>query len=367
MSAASPADDGETTGGAFRVDYGIGEEQDSAGSGESQGVEQNPGKAPSRSPRLRDPADEEVFSVLSLAAEQPGSLAAELLVLIAAHLGIKDLGRLGCVCKTFVATVEAAAKLTLDAKLQAERDRFPREPGEPSLRLLWRISLPLRALWGAHSAAHYDVGEGGATLTATVENNGRVALGDAPMQVGGGGAGAVHYVEIEFLELCDQALVGHSIGVGRPGLDVGRENAEGGVWTPGFWGVDTDDALLDHADQRIDWAGYQFLLFRQGDTLGLLLDGGAGTLAVYKKGTPSDAHGRWDKDWDSSGEDMMRLGVAARGLTGELCWAATLADVGDIVRITAKPPPRGWCVDAGLVEAHELAAVRNAENAGLCM
>ena len=70
MSAASPADDGETTGGAFRVDYGIGEEQDSAGSGESQEVEQNPEKAPRRSPRLRDPADEEGYYYVTTTTAQ---------------------------------------------------------------------------------------------------------------------------------------------------------------------------------------------------------------------------------------------------------------------------------------------------------
>ena len=34
-----------------------------------------------------------------------------------------------------------------------------------------------------------------------------------------------------------------------------------------------------------------------------------------------------------------RRGVAAEGLTGELCWAAALGDTGDCLRLTAKSPP----------------------------
>ena len=57
---------------------------------------------------------------------------------------------------------------------------------------------------------------------------------------------------------------------------------------------------LFHADQATHWAGSQ--PFKRGDTLGLLLDGGDGTLVIYKNGG--------------------RLGVAMAGLTGELYWAA---------------------------------------------
>jgi hypothetical protein len=57
--------------------------------------------------------------------------------------------------------------------------------------------------------------------------------------------------------------------------------------------------------------------FDEGDVVGLLLDCGAGTLTVKK-------HGK-------------RLGVAATGLTGELCWAVLMIGAGQ-VRIAASDP-----------------------------
>lgn len=150
----------------------------------------------------------------------------------------------------------------------------------------------------------------------------RAALGGAPMAVGGG-AGAVHYAEVKVLALGMGAL----IGVGRPGLDVGREDAN---ITAEFWGVDIGDGLLGHAGQWTTWAGSQRARFKQGDTLGLLLDGGAGTLSIF--------------------QNAVRLGIMVKGLTGELCWAAALGDERDSARLTAKPPPAGWRESVGKAE-----------------
>jgi hypothetical protein len=65
----------------------------------------------------------------------------------------------------------------------------------------------------------------------------------------------------------------------------------------------------------MQWQGQQG--FGTGDVVGLLLDCDAGTLTVKKNG--------------------VRLGVAATGLTGELCWAASMiyAGGGIAVRIQA--------------------------------
>jgi hypothetical protein len=57
--------------------------------------------------------------------------------------------------------------------------------------------------------------------------------------------------------------------------------------------------------------------FGVGDVVGLLLDCDAGTLTVKKNG--------------------QRLGVAATGLTGELCWTVLMVGSGK-VRIAASDP-----------------------------
>jgi hypothetical protein len=173
------------------------------------------------------------------------------------------------------------------------------------------------AIWSRYSAKGYEVSEGGARLTitaethSTAENDFRAALatvaGRAPMVVGGDGAGAMHYAEFEIFQ-------NMFIGVGRPGLDVEQTHA---YETEEFWGLYCYDGDLMHAGQPTRWDGQQS--FGQGDTMGLLLDCGAGHLVVYKNGA--------------------RLGVAAAGLTGELCWAAAMGDQGDSVRITGKLPP----------------------------
>jgi hypothetical protein len=83
------------------------------------------------------------------------------------------------------------------------------------------------------------------------------------------------------------------------------------------------------------WVG-QEPAHAEGDRVGLLLDLGAGSMAVYK----NDA-------W---------LGVIATGLTGPYVWVATLFGQGDSARIDSVPMPglaataQGWVVADGNAE-----------------
>ena len=62
-----------------------------------------------------------------------------------------------------------------------------------------------------------------------------------------------------------------------------------------------------------------------GDTIGLLLDCGPGTLTVYK--------------------NSERRGVMVEGLVGEPCWVATIQGKGCGVDIRTGLPPLGWRTD----------------------
>jgi hypothetical protein len=104
-----------------------------------------------------------------------------------------------------------------------------------------------------------------------------------------------------------------SIGLARPDIDVTTTNAYA---RKKFWGLHGNNGGLYHAFTAKKWTGQE--PFGTGDVVGLLLDCDAGTLAVKKNGK--------------------FLGVAATGLTGELCWAASMyADA--TIRIAAAD---GW-------------------------
>ena len=211
------------------------------------------------------------------------------------------------------------------------------------------------------------------------------------MTVGGGG---VYYAEVELLELGHHPIF---IGLGRPVLEVGQEHALRG---DDFWGIKVSDSraigLLGHAGGFAMWGqiipsstkpdggtatgglevreGLVLACWeshvayctgeqnrsRKGDTLGLLLDSVAGTLTIYKKGAECDKVTTGTKGWDRGAVGMTRVGLAAEGLTGALCWAAALQASGQSVRLTAKPPPLGWRVDAAVSDV-EAAALRGAK------
>jgi hypothetical protein len=105
------------------------------------------------------------------------------------------------------------------------------------------------------------------------------------------------------------------VGLARPWVDV---NAEDAYSTDHFWGLDGSDGYVYHGDDDTGfwwshWEGSE--RFGAGDVVGLLLDCDAGTLTVKKNGR--------------------RLGLAATGLPGELCWAVCLSRAGAGVRIAS--------------------------------
>jgi hypothetical protein len=71
-------------------------------------------------------------------------LTDDLLVSVAAHLSIRDLGRLSCVCRPLGPLIEVAARLLLAGKPPPARDLTPRQPGEAWLRTLWRLEAQLQ-------------------------------------------------------------------------------------------------------------------------------------------------------------------------------------------------------------------------------
>lgn len=287
--------------------------------------------------------------------------------------GIKDMGRLVCVCKRLasmsstilhpksgsrdkpkrvggaasktqrvppLSIVDAAAKLVLDAMPQNARRGLLRELDQPWLHFLYRV---LQTGWGRHSRQYYAVSAGGTMLTATEHPYRRVVEGGAPMVIGGvGNKMGMYYAEIEVLSL---GLSTVFIGVARPGLDIDCPSVQR---TENFWGMG-NNGKLSHAGggqhttgvdanryRGTDWH------FKPGDTLGLLLDCRVGVLTVFKKGAPMvmapDFQGRQRRVWEDS-EVLTRLGTAVTGLTGELCWAVALSAKDASLRIRVKAPP----------------------------
>jgi hypothetical protein len=81
--------------------------------------------------------------------------------------------------------------------------------------------------------------------------------------------------------------------------------------------MSTCGKLYHNSDEGQDWQGEQG--YGTGDVLRLLLDSDTGTLTVKKNGT--------------------LLGVAVTsGLTGELCWAVSMYESRESVRIKALDP-----------------------------
>jgi hypothetical protein len=100
------------------------------------------------------------------------------------------------------------------------------------------------------------------------------------------------------------------VGLARPSIDVSEANAFQGS---GFWGIYHDDGDMHQAGDAEAWEGQQG--FQAGDVVGMLLDCEAGTLIVKKNGK--------------------RLGVAATGLTGELCWAVCICETASVAIVSA--------------------------------
>ena len=103
------------------------------------------------------------------------------------------------------------------------------------------------------------------------------------------------------------------VGLARPDIDVQTANA---FTLDKLWGLYGNGGSLHHAGGCDQSAGRQ--RFGEGDVMELLLDCDAGTLAVKKNGK--------------------RLGVAATGLTGGFCWAASMDDENNVLRIVVADP-----------------------------
>jgi hypothetical protein len=166
---------------------------------------------------------------------------------------------------------------------------------------------PLAALAFTRALAGcYDVtGEGGTLLRAEPGSVYHPALCAGHKMSAGR-----HAAEFTILEASNTM-----IGVAQEGIKVTQSNANGGSL---FWGIGRNRGRLHHRGNTTAWLeGTQPVdpFFGTGDVVGLLLDCDAGTLAVKKNGE--------------------RLGVAATGVAGELCWAVAMHGGGNAARVRA--------------------------------
>jgi hypothetical protein len=179
---------------------------------------------------------------------------------------------------------------------------------------------PIAALRFTAAGRGIDIAREGGRLAVAAEDCGdRAAIaGSHPMR------GGRHFAECEVVE----AGGGVMLGLAARGLDL-----EAASWTQAaFWGVGSGDGDLYHGGGVAEWAGRQG--FGAGDTIGLLLDCDAGTLAVYKNGA------RLGQAVAPGMRNTMHNTKEVAGLQGqELCWAVSLYGKGDAVRVASKPLP----------------------------
>jgi len=179
----------------------------------------------------------------------------------------------------------------------------------------------------------YDIAREGGRLAVAAEGcQGRTAIaGSHPMR------GGRHFAECEVVEKGGGVM----LGLAARGLDLEATSCEQAA----FWGVGSGGGLV-HGGGVAEWAGRQG--FGAGDTIGLLLDCDAGTLAVYKNGArlgQAVAPGMRTTIRNINVAPGMRnnkgrLGQEVAGLKGqELCWAVSLYSKGDAVRVASKPLP----------------------------
>ena len=182
------------------------------------------------------------------------------------------------------------------------REWIQAQPERQGQRLPAEVSS--RLAFTRVAAEHYDVsGEGGALL--------QVKLGCAYRAVVCAGhvmSTGQHAVEFTMIQAGTPNYT--FVGLARPDIDVQTANA---FTLDKLWGLYGNGGSLHHAGGCDQWAGQQ--RFGEGGVMELLLDCDAGTLAVKKNGK--------------------RLGVAATGLTGELCWAASMHQNQHVMRIAA--------------------------------
>ena len=122
----------------------------------------------------------------------------------------------------------------------------------------------------------------------------------------------------QITRLSDDPNAKTMVGLARPGISTQQPS----IWqSPQFWGLSSFNAQMSHDGKT--WGGSwpkRRCLLVAGDTLGLVLDCGAGTLTAYKNGE--------------------YMGVTAESLAGELCWAVAMSGgCMDVIQIEGCVPP----------------------------
>jgi hypothetical protein len=198
---------------------------------------------------------------------------------------------------------------TKDFAGSAQAAECPRLQPRQGQRLPAQLQASPKLAFTRVSAQHYEVsGEGGAQLRAKAGCDNRAAV--CAGHVMSTGRHAADFTIVRAIAGWWQPFV----GLAR--LDIDVPTTRDAYARDKFWGLYGIGGDLYHGGGAKSWTGQES--FGTGDVVGLLLDCDAGTLAVKKNGK--------------------LLGVAATGLTGELCWAASIS--GDAtIRIAAAD---GW-------------------------
>ena len=135
-------------------------------------------------------------------------------------------------------------------------------------------------------------------------------------------AGGRHYAELEWVAGRIAVFLGVAVARWLDLEQVGYKQA-------GFWGVNSGDGDLGHQGRLTNWAEMQ--RFKTGDTIGLLLDCGAGSLTVFKNGTRLG-------EAVAAGAHGLRAAAADVATHGGLCWCADLGGASS-VRVARQPVP----------------------------
>ena len=195
--------------------------------------------------------------------------------------------------------------------------------GAPPAALAPLPAPPIAALRFTAAGRGIDIAREGGRLAVVAEDcECRTAIaGSHPMR------GGRHFAECEVVPRGSRSASVY-LGLAARGLDL-----EATSWEQrAFWGVDSGGGALCHGSGAAEWAGQQG--FGAGDTIGLLLDCDAGTLAVYKNGA------RLGQAVAPGMRTTMYNAKEVAGLKGqELCWAVSLWATGAAVRVASKPLP----------------------------
>lgn len=256
----------------------------------------------------------------------------EVLLHICRFLEPKALGRLACasvsfglLCKTgWQGSADGAAAAQLSVVEEAARRWVLARPVEDQERVfhvpgwLRRMDAMVRPVF-SRSGPEIELLQTGAVATRTDGSGSRIAASAVTMRRG------QHFATFTLLQGSFMYF-----GLVRPGYDVSEIDSatqdneimrdssrvlSAAVGVAGHCFYCTNNGRCFPGFK--DWDGMQPAW--EGDTIGLLLDLDTGTLAVF-----------------SNGEQM---GVMATGLSGEYCWAVSLWNPGDSVRIELAPAP----------------------------